>query len=464
MIIMSFVTCLLIFIVIGILSNFKNQHNSFDYLLAGHNVKPWLVALSAVATNNSGYMFVGMIGYTYAVGLSSMWLLFGWILGDFFASLFIHERLREITEKENAYSFVGVLSRWHGNNYQNFRLIGGIITLAFLGTYAAAQLSAGSKALHVLLGWNYSAGAIIGAIMVLLYCYSGGIRASIWTDAAQSFVMVLSMSLLVFVGVKEVGSISQLITELNLVSPTYMNFFPSDLLFGEFFGPILFIGSWMFAGFGVVGQPHIMVRFMAMDKPQNMNRVRFYYYSWYCVFSFLTISAGLLARLLLPDTDTFDTELALPALSLQLLPEILVGLILAGLFAATMSTADSQILSCSATITRDFTDDKKSSYLKIKLSTLFVTIIALIIALSGTKSVFSLVIVAWSALACAFAPIMTIYVLGGKPSERLTICMVITGIGVMLLWRYLGLNDAIYEVAPGILAGLISYWVLQEKV
>ena len=103
---------------------------------------------------------------------------------------------------------------------------------------------------------------------------------------------------------------------------------------------------------------------------------------------------------------------------------ILVGLILAGLFAATMSTADSQILSCSATITRDFTDDRKSSYIKTKLATLFVTIIALIIALSGTKSVFSLVIVAWSALACAFAPIMTIYVLGGKPSERLTICMV----------------------------------------
>ena len=169
MIIMSFVTCLLIFIVIGILSNFKNQHNSFDYLLAGHNVKPWLVALSAVATNNSGYMFVGMIGYTYAVGLSSMWLLFGWILGDYFASLFIHERLREITEKENAYSFVGVLSRWHGNNYQNFRIIGGIITLAFLGTYAAAQLSAGSKALHVLLGWNYSAGAVIGTVMVLFW-------------------------------------------------------------------------------------------------------------------------------------------------------------------------------------------------------------------------------------------------------------------------------------------------------
>ena len=464
MIIMSFVTCLLIFIVIGILSSLKNQHNSFDYLLAGHNVKPWLVALSAVATNNSGYMFVGMIGYTYAVGLSSMWLLVGWVFGDFLASLFIHKRLRETSEKENTHSFAGVLSRWHGNDYRKFRLTGGIITVAFLGTYASAQLNAGSKALHVLFGWDYSIGAIIGAIMVLLYCFSGGIRASIWTDAAQSFVMVFAMGLLVFVAVEEIGGIGQVIDALSAVSPTYMGLFPSDSPFGEFLGPILFVGSWMFAGFGVVGQPHIMVRFMAMDQPQNMKRVRFYYYSWYSVFCILTISAGLLARLLLPEIDTFDAELALPTLSEQLLPEVLVGLILAGLFAATMSTADSQILSCSAAITRDFIHDKKPSYLMTKLSTVFVTIVALIIALTGTESVFSLVIIAWSALACAFAPLMTVFALGGKPSEKLALLMMFIGIAAMMLWRYLGFSAAVYEIAPGVLVGLATYWLLRKRV
>ena len=244
MIIASFGAFLLLFVIIGILSTLKNRHTSVDYLLAGHSVKPWLVALSAVATNNSGYMFVGMIGYTYSVGLSSVWLMIGWIFGDFLASTFIHKRLRVTTEKERVLSFAGVLSRWHGTDYRILRIVCGIITVAFLGTYAAAQLNAGSKALHVLFDWDYSVGAIIGAVMVLLYCFAGGIRASIWTDAAQSFVMIVAMGLLFFVAVSEIGGVSAFSTGLDNVSPSYMDLFPSNLPFGGIAGPFLFVLGW----------------------------------------------------------------------------------------------------------------------------------------------------------------------------------------------------------------------------
>ena len=458
MIIASFSAFLLLFVIIGMLSTLKNQHTNDDYLLAGKTVKPWLVGLSAVATTNSGYMFVGMIGYTYSAGLSSMWLLIGWIFGDFLASTFIHKQLRETTEKEKVLSFAGALSRWHGTDYRILRIVAGVITVAFLGTYAAAQLNAGSKALHVLFDWDYSVGAIIGAIMVLLYCFAGGIRASIWTDAAQSFVMIVAMGLLFFVAVSEVGGIPAFTTALNNVSPTYMELFPSSSLpFGGFSGPFLFVLGWVFAGFGVVGQPHIMVRFMAMDRPNNINKVRCYYYAWYIAFNALTVCAGLAARILIPEVDNFDAELALPKLAQQLLPEILVGLILAGLFAATMSTADSQILSCSASITRDFTGGREVSYVMTKLATVFVVIVALGIALSSNESVFTLVLISWSALASAFAPLLTVYALGGKPSERLALTMMCSGLAVMLLWKYFGLSDVIYEVAPGILAGLLPY-------
>ncbi|MCY4644822.1 MAG: sodium/proline symporter [Bacteriovoracales bacterium] len=461
MIVASFSAFILLFVAVGVLSTLKNRHTSADYLLAGHSVKPWLAALSAVATNNSGYMFVGMIGYTYSVGLASIWLMIGMISGDFLASTFIHKRLRVATEKEKVLSFAGVLSRWHGTNYRILRIVGGVITVAFLGTYAAAQLNAGSKALHVLFDWDYSVGAIIGAVMVLLYCFAGGIRASIWTDAAQSFVMIVAMGLLFFFAVSEIGGMYAFSTALDNVSPTYTKLFPSNLPLGGVTGPLLFLLGWVFAGFAVVGQPHIMVRFMAMDTPKNLNRVRLYYYSWFTAFYTLTICAGLAARLLLPEADNFDAELALPALAQQLLPEILVGLILAGLFAATMSTADSQILSCSAAITRDFTRAKKVSYVMTKLATVFVVIVALSIALSGSKSVFSLVLIAWAALASAFAPLLTIYALGGKPSEKLALTMMFSGLVTMLIWRYVGLGDIIYEVAPGILAGLLPYVVVR---
>ncbi len=456
----SFVICLLIFVIIGTLSTLKNKHNNSDYLLASHSVKPWLVGLSAVATNNSGYMFIGMVGYTYIYGFSSIWLMFGWIFGDLVASLLIHKKLRISSEEQGVLSFAGAISKWGGLDHRKLRAYLGLITIIFLGTYAAAQLAAGSKALNVLLGWSYEAGAIIGALIVLIYCFAGGIRASIWTDAAQSFVMIFAMGLLCVVAVGEVGGVSDLITKSANVSGEYTNLFPQNLPLGPYVGPLMFVAGWIFTGFGVAGQPHIMVRFMAMDDPNNINRVRAYYYSFYTLFYIMTILVGIAARILLPDIIGLDPELALPVLSMSLLPEVLVGIILAGIFAATMSTADSQILSCTAAITRDFSQ-KKPSYLMTKLATVFITFVALFIALYGTNNVFSLVLIAWSALASSFVPLLLIHIFGGKISEKLAITVAISGIVSMLVWRHFGLDEYIYETTPGMAFGLITYFLLR---
>lgn len=199
MILFSFCLFLFLFILVGALSLLKNKHTSTDYLIANRNIKPWMAALSAVATNNSGYMFTGMIGFTYLIGFSTIWLLIGWISGDFISSTFIHKKLRIQTEQKNEVSYASLLAKWGGADYRWIRVFGGLVTVIFLGTYAAAQLKAGSKALYVLFGWDYSVGAIIGSLIVLIYCFAGGIRASIWTDVAQSFVMILAMAILFFV-------------------------------------------------------------------------------------------------------------------------------------------------------------------------------------------------------------------------------------------------------------------------
>jgi len=458
MIIGSFLFFLFLFALIGLASLVKSRNSTSDYLLASQNVKPWLVALSAVATNNSGYMFIGMIGYTYMVGLSSIWLMVGWIMGDFIASLFIHKRLRITTENVNAHSFGGILSHWHsGEDYKRLRFLAGIVTVIFLGTYAAAQLSAGSKALHVLLGWDQYAGAVIGAVMVLLYSYAGGIRASIWTDAAQSFVMIIAMIVLLWISIDSVGGFEIFAKRLQEVGPYYMAWFPPELN-KSFVNTASFVLGWLFAGFGVVGQPHIMVRFMAMDNPDNLTRTRVYYYSWFIVFYAVTIGVGLASRILLPETAQFDAELALPTLASNLLPEILIGLVLAGIFAATMSTADSLILSCSASLTHDFIEKKKHSLLAAKIATASVVLLALGIALSGSSSVFSLVLDAWGVLAAAFAPLLTVYALGQKPTEGLAIAMLTGGVSALYIWKYFPLLP-IYEIAPGIIAGLMIFLI-----
>lgn len=459
MVLVSFLFFLLAFVVVGMLSMRKRKQTTEDYLLASQSVKPWLVALSAFATANSGYMFVGLIGFAYMAGLQAIWLMVGLVTGDFLMSIFVHKRLRVQTEKQRALSFAGILSTWHGTNFKVLRVIGGLITLAFVGAYAAAQLNAGSKAMHVVFGWDYSMGAVVGSVIVLLYCFAGGIRASIWTDAAQSFVMVAAMALMLFIGIRDIGGLSAFIGNLHTVTPHYMDWFPANQPVLGSASPLFFVVGWIFGGIGIIGQPHVMIRFMTLEKPGEMLRARGYYYGCYFTFYSMAIFTALAARLLIPETAGFDTELALPTLAGQLLPEVLVGLVLAGLFAATMSTADSQILACTAAITNDLMPRKLNGYLVTKLATVFVTAVALIIALSGNQSVFALVLVAWSALASAFAPLLIVYALRQRVSEKLALTMVLGGPTVMLLWRYFELNSIIYECAPGILSGLAIFVV-----
>lgn len=459
MIIASFVFCLLFFVFVGLLSSLKSQKNNSDYLMAGSSVPPWLVALSAVSTNNSGYMFIGQIGFTYQYGLSSLWLMIGWISGDFLASMLVHKKIRTVSEENSILSFGGVIANWYGENHRSIRFIVGIITVVFLGTYAGAQFKAGSKALHVLLGWDYSTGAIIGAVIVFLYCMAGGIRASIWTDAAQSFVMIGAMCVLFFYALNEIGGFQSFYDTLKTATPHYMDWFPQSVSGKGWYGPILFVFGWFMAGFGVTGQPHIMIRFMTLDSPDSMKRMRIYYYTWFISFYILAIGAGLAARCLIP-AEAFDPELALPMLSKELLPDILVGVMLAGIFAATMSTADSQILSCSAALTRDLLPPKWVSYLITKLGTIVVTIVALLIALYGPNSVFQLVLIAWAFLASAFSPILVLYAFKYRINIKTLIAMMFSSVSVCLLWRAYGLGDLVYEIAPGILTGFIVFIIM----
>lgn len=149
-------------------------------------------------------------------------------------------------------------------------------------------------------------------------------------------------------------------------------------------------------------------------------------------------------------------------MSQELLSDVLIGVVLAGLFSATMSTADSQILSCSAAFTRDIIPKEKDTLIITKITTALVTIVALIIALYGGQNVFELVVLSWSVLAASFGPLLFLYSLDKKISELVAILMVVNGFGMTLLWRLLGLSPGFYEVGPGILAGLLTYIIASK--
>jgi sodium/proline symporter len=457
----SFLVSLLLFLLIGVASVVQSRHSTEDYLVAGKAVPAWLAGLSAVATNNSGFMFIGMIGLTYATGLSSIWLMLGWILGDLMVSLLTLRRLHAASRSPRIHSYGGLLAHWHGDENTLLRRLIGVLTVFFLTLYAAAQLKAGSKATAVLLAWEPGWGVLIGAVVVLIYSTAGGLRASIWTDAAQSLVMLVGMGLLLFGGVQLAGGWASAVQQLGAVTPHYMGWFPER----DGLGILLFILGWLFGGAAVVGQPHIVIRFISLDSAQQINRMRLYYYGWFTLFYGATILVGLLSRITFPEGAGFDPELALPMMAQQVLPELMVGLVLAALFAATLSTADSLILSCTAAVTRDFVQHpgRMHSLWFAKATTAGVLGLAVAIALSGADSVFTMVLDAWGLLGAAFAPLVIINSLNRRIAQPLAITMVVSGVVTFLLWQQLGWGDTIYSVAPGIVAGLVVYLLGQGR-
>jgi sodium/proline symporter len=225
-------------------------------------------------------------------------------------------------------------------------------------------------------------------------------------------------------------------------------------------GVLIFFVGWLMAGFSVIAQPHIMVRFMALSSSAGLVRARLWYYLWFVVFYAMATAVGMLARIYLPETQGFDAELALPTMALQLLPPVMVGLVLAGIFAATISTADSLLLSCSAFLSQDLAPGLFANKYGAKLATLLATLVALGWALLNRQSVFALVVLSWAMLAVCFVPLIILLVGQYRPPQSISIAVMLLGCGCVLLLHNLGVDANLYVGMPAIICSLVAYGVL----
>ena len=461
-VVVSFLVFIAGFAAIGLLSVRRRQSTTDDYLVAGRSVPPWLTGLSSAATNNSGFMFIGLLGFTYRFGVQAVWLQAGWILGDLAAWLWVHQRVRLRSGLLGVASVPRLIaSDEHGRVSRPVVVAAGVLTFFFLGGYAAAQLKAGSTALTSLFGWAPEVGVVLGAVIVVAYCFAGGLRASIWTDAAQAIVMITSLGALLVYCMTAVGGPQALFEALHEADPALVSWVPEGLALG--FG--LYLLGFVFGGLGVIGQPHILVRSMAIRSADDIARARNIYFAWFVPFSVAAVLVGLYGRVLLPDLlagvspegAAVAAERALPELATLLLPEVLLGALLAGVFAATMSTADSQILSCSAAVTQDVAPRFESSYLAGKAATLAVAALALTIALVATQNVFSLVLGAWSALGAALGPILVLRLFGRPVPDGRALLMMASGLVTVFVWGRGAWAGDVFELLPGMAAPVVVY-------
>lgn len=452
----TFIAVMLVFVAIGALSMRQKAASVEDYLTASSRVPPWLIGLSSVATNNSGYMFIGLIGFTFSQGISAAWLAFGWMAGDLLAWYTIHPQVRRFSESHPVNTLPAIVAHRGERARGALRIAAGAVVIVFLAVYAAAQLMAGAKVLHVIFDWPDWLGVIGGALVVLVYSFAGGLRASIWTDAAQSFVMLGGMLALVVAGISNAGGPGTLWQSLRDIDPGLVALEPEGLVFGL----PLFVLGWIAAGLGVAGQPHLIVRTLALRNPTDISSARRVYFAWYLPFVVMTLLVGLYARVLFDgETGLPDPELALPLMAASYLPAVGVGMVLAAVVAAAMSTADSMLLSTSAAVSQDIFHRFGQSYVRTKIGTAIVTAAVVAIALGAPGNVFQLVVLAWSGLGATLGPVLVVRVFRWPLSYPTAFAMVLAGLGGVLGWRAAGLDQSVYEILPGFVCAAVTYSV-----
>lgn len=446
----SFVFFMLMFAGVGIIASHKSKKTSSDYLLASKEISPLLSGVSAMASKLSGYMFIGFIGFVYLKGIIGLWLILGLFFGDMLSFTLLTSKIKKLHNQYKSLSYEDLISQRTAGVYKKLRFILAILIVIFLGIYASAQLKAGSKALQVTLDWSANTGTLLCAFFVLFYCWSGGIRASIWTDAIQSVLMFFSSLGLIIYAVLYIGGWGSFVEGVQAIGPNYYTLFPTNL--GGMDGLFYFVLGWVFMGFGVLGQPHIMARVMVLDNIKNLSKMRLYYYLSSFMIIVLLFFIALAARLLLANTEVigFDPEMALPLLSLKLMPPVFVGAILAGIFASTMSTVDSQIISCSSAISQSLLPIKQWNYYYVgKIITVLLIIGATLIALFAPGNVFSMVLLSWSALGVAVGGAVLIQLFTPEMSERLAIFTILSSTALTIYLRLMQKSGVIPEAFFG---------------
>ncbi len=470
MLIFSFVLFTLLSVVFGMVSYFFATKNSTkDYIIGGNKISAWMIGVSASATASSSFMFTALMGYFYMFGLSGIFMLFPWLLGDLAISFVAHKGVRHKVNELSVPTFSRLISTWHGVEYIKLRFIIVIGIVIFLGVYAAAQLNASALAFQEVFNIDIKWGKTLSVAIIIMYCFFGGFRAAVWTDVLQFFIMFIGLVFVLYFGFSYLGSLDAIYDNFLKLPANYLNpFYIQDDVSGfvdlkngvsstNTVKVIIFIAGWFFTGVGAIGQPQLVSRFMATRSEKDVAKARFFYYSTYFLFSILCVLISLLVKLILAGeiTDS-DAEKSLLLLSQKLLPEFLQGLLLAGLFAAVISTVDSQIIACSTAISNDLTK-RSGSYFFNKFITIFISLVALGISLLSFNSIFELVSYSWIILGGMFSVIILLNVWGFKLSEKLLITMLVASFISIFVYLYSGFAGDISLIIVMMLVQIIVF-------
>lgn len=447
----AFILYLVIMIVIGILTSRFSSSGIAEFFLGGRRMKSFVVALAAVTSGRSAWLLIAVAGMAFTRGVSAIWTVVGYILMELFLFVGPGKRLRRFTGQMDDLTIPDFFSSRLADRTHLVRVATVIPILIFMVSYVSAQFTAGAKTLAASFGSSQALGLLITAGIVVFYTMMGGFLAVCLTDVVQACLMIFALVILPIMAIIHLGGLSILLHSLQALNPSFID--PFALSLGSL---ISFLGI----GFGSPGNPHILNKHMSIDDPEKLPRTGIIATCWNVIMAWGSIYIGLAGRVIFKDVSALprqDPENIYPLLASQHLHPFIYGLTIAAIFAAIMSTADSQLLVASSAIVRDLYQKifatkqplhQKKLVFWSRVATLILSIVALIMGFMAKKLVFYLVLFAWGGLGAALGPAVLLSLYWRRLSKWGVIAGILTGTAIEIIW---------YSQAH--LKAIVSEWV-----
>jgi len=430
-----------------------------DYLLAGRRLGPWVVAFSERASGESGWMLLGLTGLAYATGLGdpsgtklepALWTALFGVLGIITSWLLIAKKLRIESEKLGALTIPRFFELKFRTKDTTIRMIATVIITFCFAFYIAAQFDAAGKSLEQTFGWSHISGVLAGAAIIVFYTLMGGFFAVAWTDFVQGWIMLITLVVLPLFTLFHLGGWEGLSVKLAEIDPHLLS------ITGHRTGWKLIAG--MLGGFGVglgyLGQPHLVARYMSIRSPKDIKTARAIAGVWAFLAYGGAVLMGLVALGYFGAGYFSDPEKMMPELAMTMFPQWLAGILICGALAAMMSTADSQLLVSTSSLSEDIyhqTINPKADQKKLVLISRILTLIIGVAAIALSRlpqSIFRKVLFAWSGLGAAFGPALVLSLWWKGTTRNGVVAGMIVGFLTVIIWDNSPLASHLYSLVP----------------
>ncbi len=462
----TFLIYIALMLAIGVIA-YRRTHNLSDYILGGRRLGSWTAALSAGASDMSGWLLLGLPGFAYASGLQSVWLVLGLLVGGYLNWWIIARRLRVYSELAgDSLTLPAFFNNRFADESHSLRIIGAVFTLLFYLLYTVSGLVAGGKLFSTVFGLPYEWAVIIGMTTILVYTFLGGFLAVCWTDVFQGLLMLFALVLVPLLAAQAVGGWHEAYITLHTSAPAMLSLWVDRSQHPLSLITILSLLAW---GLGYFGQPHILARFKAIQSAQQIGQARRIAVSWSGISMLGAVLVGLLGSIYFANAGGIrDSERVFMLLVDRMLPAALAGICLAAILAAVMSTADSQLLVSASVLTEDLykivvrRQMSQSHLIWIgRIAVLVIAGMATWLASDPQSSVLSLVGYAWAGFGAAFGPPLILALYWRNMNRWGALAGMITGGVCVVWWKHMhgGIFD-VYELLPGFVCSLFAVMLI----